>query len=211
MFYTRQGVSRATACILCGVPRLWEETVDAHRLAVREATLDATATLVAEHGLRAVTMSRIAEATGIGRATLYKYFADVEAVLAAWHERQVHRHLQQMTELRDGEGALEARLEAVLMTYAASIGHADIGSQLAAGLHQGAHMAEAQHHLHSFLASMVAEGAESGVLRGDVAPQELASYCLSALGAASALPSKAAVGRLVDVVVDGLRPPHRNP
>ena len=54
------------------MPKLWTETIDEHRRAVRDATLDATGALVAEHGLASVTMSRIAEETGIGRATLYK-------------------------------------------------------------------------------------------------------------------------------------------
>ena len=35
------------------MPRIWSETIDAHRAAVREATLDATAALVAEQGLAA--------------------------------------------------------------------------------------------------------------------------------------------------------------
>jgi AcrR family transcriptional regulator len=52
---------------------------------VREAILDATGELVLSRGLLAVTMSDIAEATGIGRATLYKYFPGVEAILNAWH------------------------------------------------------------------------------------------------------------------------------
>jgi AcrR family transcriptional regulator len=47
----------------------------------RKAILDTTAALVAEGGLLSVTMSRIAEEAGIGRATLYKYFPDVEAIL----------------------------------------------------------------------------------------------------------------------------------
>ncbi|WP_376776163.1 TetR/AcrR family transcriptional regulator [Nonomuraea jabiensis] len=34
-------------------------------------------------------MTRIAEKVGIGRATLYKYFPDVEAILTAYHERNV--------------------------------------------------------------------------------------------------------------------------
>src|SRR5206468_1028464 len=83
------------------VPKLWSETIEEHRQAVREATLDTTAALVAEHGLTSVTMSKIAEETGIGRATLYKYFPDVEAILIAWHERQITRHLEYLTEVRN--------------------------------------------------------------------------------------------------------------
>jgi AcrR family transcriptional regulator len=67
------------------VPKLWNETIEEHRRAVRDAVLKTTAALVTEQGLRGVTMSRIAEDSGIGRATLYKYFPDVESILAAWH------------------------------------------------------------------------------------------------------------------------------
>jgi len=78
------------------VPKLWTETIETHRREVREAILDTTAALVAEHGLLGVTMSQIAEETGIGRATLYKYFPDVEAILLAWHDRQITGHLAQL-------------------------------------------------------------------------------------------------------------------
>src|SRR5216684_6374194 len=96
------------------MPKLWNETIEAHRREVRDATLDTTAALVVKHGLRSVTMSQIAEKTGIGRATLYKYFTDVEAILIAWHERQVTRHLQHLAEVRDRAGDPSDRLEAVL-------------------------------------------------------------------------------------------------
>ncbi len=33
------------------MPKLWNETIGAHRRAVRDATLDTTAALAAEHGL----------------------------------------------------------------------------------------------------------------------------------------------------------------
>ena len=52
------------------MPRLWNETIEAHRAAVRDAILESTWALVDEHGLRSVTMSQIAEKAGIGRATL---------------------------------------------------------------------------------------------------------------------------------------------
>src|SRR5438034_9740441 len=100
------------------VPKLWNQTIEAHRRSVRDAVLDTTAALVTEHGLRSVTMSQIAEETGIGRATLYKYFPDVEAILVAWHDRHVTGHLEQLAELRDQAGDPADRLEAVLSAYA---------------------------------------------------------------------------------------------
>ena len=50
------------------MPRLWTETIEEHRRAVHDATLDTTAALAREHGLASVTMSQIAAAAGIGRA-----------------------------------------------------------------------------------------------------------------------------------------------
>ena len=191
------------------VPRLWSETIEAHRREVRDAILDTTAALVAEHGLRSVTMSQIAEETGIGRATLYKYFPGVEAILLAWHERQIAGHLDQLAEVRDQAGEAGERLEAVLEAYALisheSHGHHD--TELAAFLHRDEQVAQAQRRVRDMVRDLLAEGAKSGDLRDDVAPDELASYCLHALAAASTLPSKAAVRRLVAVTLAGLRPP----
>ncbi len=187
------------------MPKLWDETIVAHRRAVRDATLDTTAALVAEHGLLSVTMSQIAEETGIGRATLYKYFSDVEAILFAWHERQVTGHLEQLAEVRDRAGDAGERLEAVLEAYAL-ISHTRHGTEAAPLLHRGEHVARAQQQLSELIQDLLSEGAKTGDLRDDVAPEELASYCLHALTAASGLPSKAAVRRLVTVTLAGLRP-----
>jgi AcrR family transcriptional regulator len=187
------------------VPRLWNESIEAHRHAVREATLDATAALVAEHGLRAVTMSQIAEETGIGRATLYKYFSDVEAILVAWHERQVTGHLEYLAAVRDEAGEASERLEAVLEAYAL-ISHEHDRTELAALLHRGEHVVRAQEQLSDFIRDLLTEGAEIGDLRDDVPPDELTRYCLHALTAAGSLPSKASVRRLVTVILAGLHP-----
>ena len=191
------------------VPKLWNQTIQAHRREVRGAIMDTTAALVAEHGLRSVTMSQIAEETGIGRATLYKYFPDVEAILLAWHERQVSGHLEQLATVRDQAGDAGQRLEAVLEAFALisheSHGHRD--SELGSFLHRDEQLAPAQRQLRTMIRDLLAEGARAGDLRDDVAPDELASYCLHALAAAGSLPSKAAVRRLVTVTLAGLRPP----
>jgi AcrR family transcriptional regulator len=193
------------------VPRLWNDTIQAHRAAVRDAILDTTAALVSRHGLLSVTMSQIAEATGIGRATLYKYFPDVEAILVAWHERQISAHLAQLAELRDQAGDAGQRLQAVLETYALishdRFSHQHPGPEVAALLHRGAHLTRAQQQVHDLIKDLLTEAAASGEVRDDVAPEELASYCLHALTAAGSLPSKAAVRRLVSVTLAGLRSP----
>ena len=188
------------------VPKLWSETIEAHRRAVRDAILETTWELVAENGLRSVTMSRIAEKTGIGRATLYKYFPDVEAILLAWHQRHVTGHLAHLAELRDRDGDAVERLETVLKAYAL-IQHKRHATELAALLHRDEHAVQAQQHLTGIVRDLLTEAVRTGEVRDDVAPDELASYCLHALAAASSLPSEAAVGRLVTVTLAGLRPP----
>ena len=187
------------------VPKLWTQTLQEHRRAVHDATLDTTAALVHQHGLAAVTMSKIAAQTGIGRATLYKYFPDVEAILIAWHERQIGRHLRQLAAARDRAGPPGQRLEAVLTTYAL-IQHQHHDSELAALLHRGEHITRAQQQLHDFITGLIADGAAAGDIRDDIAPAELATYCLHALTAAGALPSRAAVHRLLTLTLAGLRP-----
>lgn len=189
------------------MPRLWTDTVSAHRNAVRQATLDATAALVAERGLASMTMSEIAERTGIGRATLYKYFPDVESILVAWHQRQIERHLGELARVAEREADPERRLTDVLEAYAAMTHHVPHGIDLAAGLHRGAHVADAHRRLQAYVRDLLVDAAAAGVVRSDVSADELATYCLHALGGAAALPSTEAVGRLVTITLDGLRPP----
>jgi AcrR family transcriptional regulator len=190
------------------MPRLWNQTIETHRHAVREAILDAAWALVAEHGLTSVTMSQIAETTGIGRATLYKYFPDVEAILVAWHERHVAGHLEHLAELRSQPRDAGARLEAMLEAYALiSRDRGHHGTELVALLHRGEHATRAQQRLNDLIRDLLAEGMATGDVRDDIAPEELARYCVHALAAASGLPSKAAVRRLVAVTLAGLRPP----
>lgn len=186
------------------MPKLWNETIDAHRRAVRDATLDTVAQLVAEHGVASVTMSQIAQQTGIGRATLYKYYPDVEAILTGWHERQVGRHLELFTGLAQQHGSPLSRLERMLEAYA-QIVHEHHGSRVAAMLHSLGHVAHARNHLSSFLASIIGEGVATGEIVEHVATSELAIFCLNALAGAADLPSKAAVSRLVQLTLSAVR------
>lgn len=190
------------------MPRLWSETVASHRGEVRDAILEATATLIDRHGALSLTMSHIAEATGIGRATLYKYFSDVEAILHAWHARQVSEHVERLQRASEhGTSSLE-RLLSALNEFAA-ICHEARGrphGELAHVLHRNDHVSESERQVLELFEDLIARAMADGAVRGDTRPRELAAYCLHALSAARTAPSRAAVDRLLQVTVSGLMP-----
>lgn len=199
-----------TSCILGRVPKLWANTVESHRQEVREAIIETTAALVAEGGVRSVTMSRIAEDVGIGRATLYKYFPDIEAILQAWHEEHIGAHLGQLRDLVHGDGPVDQRIAAVLEAYGLiryEVAHQGHGADLSALFQQHGGMAETEDHVRQFVTGLLTKGVAAGSVRNDVAPGELATFCIYALAGAGSLPSKAAVSRLVTLVLEGVRGP----
>jgi AcrR family transcriptional regulator len=186
------------------MPRLWDETIEAHRREVRGAILDTTASLIQEHGLRSVTMSQIAEHTGIGRATLYKYFADVEAIVAAWQERHAAAYLEQFSALHERLGGSAERLSAVLEHYAI-FQYKSHAAHIGEIVQLGGHRVLAQQQLRGLIQDLMMDAAGTGDVRTDVAPDELVSYCLNALDGAASAPTEAAVRRLVRVTLTGLR------
>jgi len=180
------------------VPKLWTQTIETHRHNVREAILDTTWSLAAQNGAMSVTMSQIAQEVGIGRATLYKYFPDVETILNARHERHVLGHLAQLDELRRQIGDPGDTLKSVALAYGTI--------ELSALVHTPQHVAAAEKRLLTLFKDVLADAIATGEVRDDIKPEELAVYCLHALGAAASLPSEAAIRRLVQVILTALRP-----
>ena len=176
--------------------------MESHRQEVREAILDAAGELVARQGLMAVSMSQLAETAGIGRATLYKYFADVEEVFAAWHARQVVEHLAQLAALAQGEDEPAIRLRSALEAYGRicqqRARHG--GDAMLAALHHSREVQQPERQLRDLLAGLIAEAAAAGAVRTDVPARELASFCVHALNAAADIEAAPAVRNLVDLV-----------
>lgn len=189
------------------MPRLWTDTIEEHRDAVREALLDAVASLATEFGLTGVSMSAIAARAGIGRATLYRYFPDLDAVLLAWHERHVGMHLLALAETRDGHDDPYRQLEAVLQAYARIVRESarHQGHALFATLHKDRHVTHARQALRGLVQEIVARGAAAGALRRDLPADELAGFALAALGAAAGS-SQAGSKRLISIVLAAFRP-----
>ena len=213
---SRHSVWIKTTCAQCAdvyprdVPKLWNETIEAHRREVRAAVITAATTLVAEHGLRGVTMSGIAARAGIGRATLYKYFSDVESILGEWHQDQVAKHLTQMQAISSGSGTAQQRLARVLEAFAHMMRAASQHNgppDIVASLHTGDRLSKPETELRELLTQLIDEGVEAGELRDDIPSSELALHCLNAAAGTRHAGSQATVRRLLDVAMTGLARP----
>jgi AcrR family transcriptional regulator len=187
------------------VPKVWADTIEEHKEAVRRAVLDATETLISSEGLAGISMSRIAGEAGIGRATLYKYFPNTQEVLAAWHHERVAAHLQAL-EKSSLSGPPERRLEQVLTTYARLSRLGDTG-ELARLLHRSPHVDQARRSVHELITDAIESAVDACAVRSDIPPAELATYCVHSLGAARDVRSNDGVKRLVALTLDALRPP----
>jgi AcrR family transcriptional regulator len=173
-----------------GVPRIWDESVASHKERLRATIIDAAIDLVRDRGRNDVAMSAIATRAGIGRATLYNYFPDVDHILAAYVVDEFDRfHASLDAELADTVGAL-ARLTVVVtatVQYLASgrhqAGAAIMGlddfsppaQQLVDGVMAG---------FRERLVAVVDEAVTAGLLRPDIDPGFLALGLHHLLGAA---------------------------
>ena len=188
------------------MPKLWDGTIETHRREVRSAVIAATTALVSQHGLRGVTMSQIAELAGIGRATLYKYFPDVDSILTEWHDEQVAQHLTQLNAVRSGGGTAGEQLRSILerfslmMYESAQHGEADLVSSF----HAAGRLTAAERSLQSLITDLIDEAIADGSLRNDVPPKELALYTINAALGSRLLTSQAAVRRLVQITMAAL-------
>lgn len=194
------------------MPKLWDETVESHRRAVREAVEDAAWLLASEQGLRSVTMAKVAAAAGIARATIYKYFPDVETILAAWHQRQIEAHLEQLTAMSEAADDPESVLRSVLAAYAEIVARrGQHGPDLVALLHHGGAHGTRDHLLDELLVRVLTAAVAAGRARADIDVDTLAAFCRHALGAAAGLHSADGIDRLVELTFAALSPSDRRP
>jgi len=189
------------------MPRIWADTIDTHRRQVNDAILDATAQLIAEHGPMSVAMSAIAQRAGIGRATLYKYFPDVEAILVAWHERDFAQHREQLQGLAEADNVTLDDVATFVCAQRRQHPHrkdASLVDNLAHTLAgaEGAFKDAIQHEVITLLTTLMTGLAQRKEIRSDRDPELLARWLLHAVHAPADLDDVA----ISELVVDSLAP-----
>lgn len=186
------------------MPKLWNDSIDAHHEAVSDAIFAATATIISRDGFGGLSMARIAQEAGIGRATLYKYFGDLDALLAAWHERTVTQHLELVTATAAShQDPIDALKHTLLAFGSMRRDHQDHAP--AALLHGLPHVGRAHGHLRAHLRSLVKAAANRGDVRRDITADELAGFALAALENTRFAKGERSVERTVELILDAIR------
>jgi AcrR family transcriptional regulator len=190
------------------VPKLWKDTVEAHRRDVRAAVLDAAWSLAHQRGVRGVTMGLVAEHAGISRATLYKYFGGVEEILVASHAEHVREHLATLREAHSRAGTPREGLERLIDHYAEICFHRsqDGAPGTYALVHSGDQHHRNTHAVERLFVDAVRAAQVAGEVRADIAADLLATYILHAADGAGSLASRGEVAGLATLVKECLGP-----
>ncbi|MGI5242901.1 TetR/AcrR family transcriptional regulator [Dactylosporangium sp. CA-139066] len=171
----------------------------------RERLLEAALKAFSTEADAEVSLERVARDAGVGIGTLYRHFPTREALVEEVYRTELTRLCESAPRLlaqRPPVEALRAWMDAFIDYLATKRGLAEaLRAVIAAG---GRPFARSRELLLGALGELLAAGAGAG-LRSDVAAEDIL-IALNGISLAAADPSQRdQVGRVLDLIVDGLR------
>ncbi|EFC81123.1 TetR/AcrR family transcriptional regulator [Parafrankia sp. EUN1f] len=181
--------------------------VDAQRN--RQRLLDAAVRLLPqEEDGSEVTLAAIAKEAGVGIGTLYRHFPTREALVDAAYRGELDRLCDSVDELvRDlpPDQALREWMDRFVEYMATKRGMGGaLRALVAAG---GDPFANSRRRLTDAVTTLLAAGVSAGALRADVTADDLLLGISGVTLATADRGDRAQVGRLLDLLLDGLRAP----
>ncbi|MFJ9777742.1 TetR/AcrR family transcriptional regulator [Kitasatospora sp. NPDC101157] len=171
----------------------------------RERILEAAVRAFSEKGPD-VAIDAIAKAAGVGSATLYRHFPTREALVEAAYRNELARVCDSATKLladHAPDRAIRLWMDGFIDYVAAKQGMADA---LRAAVASGADpFAETLDRLGTALDSLLHAGAEAGLLRPHIDPLDVGFSLAGVALITSAPDQRERAGRLLDLLLDGLR------
>ena len=142
-------------------------------MATDDRIIHATLTLISEHGLGAVTMSRVADVAGVARQTLYNHYGDIDSIVTA----AIDRHNRESIDLL--EAALQIaespadKIEQMVRHFVMVGSHAhhafDFGIGLSAEVRAALDIYKEAVEQH--IREILEDGQQSGDFRPDLTPE----------------------------------------
>jgi len=171
----------------------------------REQLLAAAVAAFAQEGPE-VTLESIAKAAGVGIGTLYRNFPSREALVDAAYRSELARLCDAVPELLAGQSAdkaMRAWMEMFLDYMTTKRGMSEALRQVIAS--GGNPFAESRGRLLSAFGALLAAGAVDRTLRADLEPADVFASTSGVSLAAGAPDQREQAGRLLDLLMDGLR------
>jgi AcrR family transcriptional regulator len=171
----------------------------------RERLLEIAARVFSHDGPD-VTLESIAKEAGVGIGTLYRHFPTREALIEAAYRNELARLCDGVPELLrtlPADVALRTWLDRVVDYLATKRGMADaLRAVIASG---GDPFAASRESLRGAFGALLTAGAKDGMLRADVDPFDVLTAVSGMSLVAGRSGQRDQAGRLLDLLVDGLR------
>jgi AcrR family transcriptional regulator len=153
-----------------------------------------------------VTLESIAREAGVGIGTLYRHFPTREALIEAAYRNELARLCASAAELvasMPADVALRTWMDRFIDYLATKRGMADaLRAVIASG---GDPFAQSRESLLDAIGTLLKAGAADAILRSDVAPADVMASLSGVSLVAGAPEQRDQAGRLLDLLVDGLR------
>ena len=154
-----------------------------------------------------VSLEGIAAEAGVGIGTLYRHFPTREALVEAVYAAELDDVTGSVATLLE-QLPPEAALRAWMRRYADFVStKRGMAETLRAGWASGRIATPSnRERITAAVATILARGAQAGSLRSDVAPEDIAMMLLGIFFTTTASKNPEQTGRLLDLVMDALRP-----
>ncbi len=153
------------------MPRIQEESLQAHRATVRQKLVRAAGRLFASRNYEAVTLADVAKEAGVTRTTVYNYFQDKAHLFMALCNMATEEFISRLGRRVAGEKDPIGRIRAIVeeeLLFAASQDHRALlaSRELRWGsIHTSEGVKNLENQVVEFLASAIREGDRSGIFR----------------------------------------------
>jgi AcrR family transcriptional regulator len=171
----------------------------------RQRVLDAAVQAFSHDGAD-VPLEKIARSAGVGIGTLYRHFPTREALVEAAYRNELGRLCDSAGELLTelpADRALRVWMDRYIDYMATKRGMADaLRALIAAGANP---YAQSRDRLVEAIAALLRAGADAGLIRADVGPDDVLASVLGVSLVAGEPEQRAQAARLLDLLADGLR------
>ena len=151
---------------------VWVGSLSVHRARQADHILHAAVDIIAADGIAGLSMSGLAQHAGISRQTLYKYYADVDAVLAglaSMGAAGVRELADRVAAEPDAASGLRVLVGAILAASAVHPSPVALLAVLPAGMREAMRHHEEQ--AEDVVIELLRRGRDDGSFRGDLDPE----------------------------------------